>query len=136
MSATAAAAHQRSKRSPKPAEAARADRESLSGVLRVTSTTAFGRDEVMAVIAAFQREHPDLTVELRLSDLFVDLVAEGFDLAVRGGVLPENEYISRLLVPVTPLLVASSDYLAASGCPSAIDDLASHRIIGMRSNPS
>lgn len=118
------------------AEAARADRESLSGLLRINSTTAFGRDEVMAVIADFQRGHPDLTVELRLSDLFVDLVAEGFDLAIRGGVLPENEYISRLLLPVTPLLVASPSYLSRSSTPSSLEDLTTHRMIGMRSNPS
>ncbi len=118
------------------AEAARADRESLSGMLRITSTTAFGRDEVMAVIARFQHEYPDLIVELRLSDLFVDLVADGFDLAIRAGVLPENEYISRLLLPVTPLLVASPGYLEDSGTPASIDDLARHRMIGMRSNPS
>jgi DNA-binding transcriptional LysR family regulator len=118
------------------AEAARADRENLSGTLRITSTTAFGLDEVLAVIAAFQRQHPELKIELRLSDLFVDLVAEGFDLAIRGGVLPENEYISRLLLPVTPLLVASPAYLDDSGAPLSIDDLARHRMIGMRSNPS
>ncbi|MBA3675910.1 MAG: LysR family transcriptional regulator [Sphingosinicella sp.] len=118
------------------AELARAERESLAGTLRITSTTAFGRDEVLPVIAAFQRAHPELLVELRLSDNFVDLVADGFDLAVRAGVLPENEYISRLLVPVTPLLVASSAYLAQAGTLTSLDDLAKHRLIGMRSNPS
>jgi LysR family transcriptional regulator, regulator for bpeEF and oprC len=118
------------------AELARAERDSLAGTLRITSTTAFGRDEVMPVIADFQRAHPGLTVELRLSDAFVDLVAEGFDLGVRGGILPENEYISRLLVPVTPLLVASPNYLAEAGTPANVAELSSHRLIGMRSNPS
>jgi DNA-binding transcriptional LysR family regulator len=118
------------------AEVARADRDELSGHLRITSTTAFGRDEVMPVIAKFQEEHPDLKIELRLSDQFVDLVAEGFDLGVRAGVLPENEYISRLLVPITPMLCASPAYLDRTGIPESIEQLRMHRLIGIRSNPS
>lgn len=118
------------------AEAARVDRESLSGTLRITSTTAFGRDEIMPIIADFQQKHPELKIELRLSDQFVDLVAEGFDLAVRAGILPENEYIARLLVPVTPMLVASPGYLTRYGMPKSLKELLKHRLIGMRSNPS
>ena len=118
------------------AELAREDRDSLTGNLRITSTTAFGRDQLMPVIAAFQTQHPDLTIELRLSDQFIDLVAEGFDLAVRAGILPENDYIARLLVPVTPMIVAAPDYLAGHGTPAALADITSHRLIGMRSNPS
>ncbi len=118
------------------AEVARAERDDLSGHLRIASTTAFGRDEVMPVIAKFQDEHPDLTIELRLSDQFTDLVAEGFDVAIRAGVLPENEYISRLLVPITPMLCASPAYLDRAGVPESIEQLRAHRLIGMRSNPS
>lgn len=118
------------------AELARADKESLTGSLRITSTTAFGRDQLMPVIAAFQALHPDLIVELRLSDQFIDLIAEGFDIAIRAGILPENEYIARLLVAVTPMIVAAPAYLAARGTPNTLADLSGHRLIGMRSNPS
>ena len=45
----------------------------------------------------------------------MDLVAEGFDLAIRGGILPENGYVARLLLPVTPLVCASPAYFAARG---------------------
>lgn len=117
-------------------EAARMAQQSLSGRLRITSTTAFGRDAVLPVIADFQAAHPDLSIELKLSDGFVDLVAEGFDLAIRGGVLPENEYISRLLVPITPKLVASPEYIASAGEPVSLDALNDHRLIGMLSNPN
>lgn len=68
-------------------------------------------------MAPFQALHPGLTVELSLSDGFTDLVAEGFDLAIRGGVLPDSGLIARLLVPVTPLCCAAPGYLDRHGRP-------------------
>ncbi len=108
----------------------------LTGVLRITSTTAFGRDEVLPLVASFQALHPGLTVELSLSDGFADLVAEGFDLAIRGGVLPDSTMMARLLVPVTPLCCAAPSYLDQHGRPQSPQDLAGHRLVGMRSNPT
>jgi DNA-binding transcriptional LysR family regulator len=116
--------------------AVREERETLAGRLRVTSTTAFGRAHLLPMIAAFMQAHPAIEVELSLSDQFVDLVAENFDCAVRGGILPENEYISRLILPVTPLVCASPDYAKAHGLPRRLADIARHRLVGMRSNPS
>jgi DNA-binding transcriptional LysR family regulator len=75
-------------------------------------------------------------VELALSDQFVDLVAEGFDLGFRAGILPVNEYVSRLLLPVTPLVCAAPEHAARHGLPASIAQIAAHRCIGMRSNPS
>lgn len=118
------------------ASAIQEEREAFQGRLRVTSTTAFGRSEILPLLASFQAEHPELEVELSLSDGFVDLVAEEYDLAIRGGVLPDSEYIARLLVPVTPLVCASPAYLAENGVPKRLEDISQHRVIGMRSNPS
>ncbi len=118
------------------AEALKSDRDSFRGHLRVTSTTSFGRRHILPAIADFQALHPDLRVELTLSDGFVDLVAEGFDLAIRGGLLPENEYVARLLLPVTMLVCGAPDYLARHGIPTTLADLARHRLVGQRSNPS
>ncbi len=118
------------------AEIARDAQDRLSGTLRVTSTTAFGRSEILPLITSFQDQHPDLQVELSLSDGFVDLVAEGFDLAIRGGVLPDSNYVARLLLPVTPLVCAAPAYLARSGTPERLKDLAEHRLIGFRAAPS
>lgn len=112
------------------------EREAFQGRLRITSTTAFGRSEILPLIASFQNEHPELQIELSLSDGFVDLVAEEFDLAIRGGVLPDSEYIARLLLPVTPLVCGSPSYLDAHGRPGTIAEIAKHRTVGMRSNPS
>ena len=112
------------------------NRAAFRGTLKVTSTTAFGRAHVLPALASFQTQHPDLTVELSLSDGFVDLVAEEFDLAIRAGILPDSDLIARLLLPVTPLLCASPDYLDANRAPTTLDDLGAHRLIGLRSNPS
>jgi LysR family transcriptional regulator for bpeEF and oprC len=118
------------------ASAIQEERAAFQGRLRITSTTAFGRAEILPLIASFSEMHPELEIELSLSDGFVDLVAEEFDLAIRGGIMPDSDYIARLLVPVTPLVCASPDYLAKHGKPKSERDLSNHRIIGMRSSPS
>ncbi|MFC5553122.1 LysR substrate-binding domain-containing protein [Methylobacterium iners] len=116
--------------------AVRDERNALSGRLRVTSTTAFGRAHLLPVISDFMTAHPAVEVELSLSDRFVDLVAEGFDLAIRGGVLPVSDYVSRLILPVAMLTCASPAYAARHGMPGTPEDVDRHRLIGMRSNPS
>lgn len=118
------------------ATALQEDHAAFRGTLRVTSTTAFGRAHVLPALARFQELHPELTVELSLTDGFVDLVAEEFDLAIRAGILPDSDYIARLLLPVTPMVCASPEYLQKTGTPETIDALTPHRLIGMRSNPS
>ena len=113
-----------------------ADRDAFRGTLRVSATTAFGRAHVLPLAAAFQKLHPELQIEMSLTDQFVDLVAEEFDLAIRGGILPENEYITRLILPVTPLVCGSPAYFAEHGKPKDLQALSSHRLIGMRSTSS
>lgn len=107
--------------------------ERIEGHLRVSTTSAFGRRQLMPLVVRFMTKHPTVTVELDLSDHFVDLVADEFDLAIRVGTLPENDYIARLLLPVTPVLCAAPAYLARHGRPTTVADLARHRTIGMRS---
>jgi DNA-binding transcriptional LysR family regulator len=118
------------------ADALAEERDEMQGWVRITSTTAFGRSQVIPLLEAYMREHPRVRVDLSLSDQFVDLVAEGYDFAVRGGVLPVNDYISRLLLPVTPMVVASPGYAKSVGLPQRIEDIASHRCVAMRSNPT
>ena len=118
------------------ADALAEERDEMQGWVRISSTTAFGRREVIPLVDAYMREHPRVRVDLSLSDQFVDLVTEGFDFAVRGGVLPVNDYVSRLLLPITPLVVASPSYAKAVGLPERIEDIAAHRCVAMRSNPT
>lgn len=118
------------------ADALAEERDEMQGWVRISSTTAFGRSEVIPLVEAYMREHPRVLVDLSLSDQFVDLVAEGYDFAVRGGVLPVNDYVSRLLLPVTPLVVASPSYAKVVDLPQRIEDIANHRCVAMRSNPT
>jgi DNA-binding transcriptional LysR family regulator len=108
----------------------------VTGVLRITSTTDFGRAEILPLAASFQERHPALVVDITLTDGFSDLVGEGYDLAIRGGVLPDSAMIARLLIPVTPLCCAAPAYLARAGAPQTPADLDRHRVVGMRSNPT
>jgi DNA-binding transcriptional LysR family regulator len=118
------------------AEALAEERDEMRGPIRISSTTAFGRTHALPVLRDFMAAHPGIDIELSLSDQFVDLVGEGFDFAIRAGALPQNDYVSRLLLPITRLVCASPDYARAHGLPQRIEDIARHRCIGMRSNPS
>jgi len=106
----------------------------ISGTIRISSTTAFGRSHVIPIISDFIAHHPGVHIELQLTDGFVDLVSEEVDMAIRAGVLPENEYVSRLLLPVTPIACASPEYFARHGKPEKPADLKRHSCIGMISN--
>ena len=77
----------------------------------------------------FRATHPDLVIDLRLSDRFVDLAAEGIDVAIRIGRLDNSALIARRLGRTSLLLVASRTYLDRAGRPEAIHDLARHTCI-------
>lgn len=110
--------------------------ERMEGLVRFTTTTAFGRSHVVPLLPAFMEQYPDIEIEISFSDQFVDLVASQFDFAIRAGVLPENEYVARKLIDVTPTVCATPSYLEAHGRPERPNDIAKHRCIGMLSNPS
>jgi DNA-binding transcriptional LysR family regulator len=101
----------------------------VRGLLRVTAGVDFGRDHVAGVVAAFQRLHPDTRIDLYLSDHFVDLVGEGFDVAVRMGMLRDSSLVARRLARSHLLPVASPDYLARRGRPSHPDELREHACV-------
>ncbi|WP_374575599.1 LysR family transcriptional regulator [Phenylobacterium sp.] len=98
------------------AEAAlRRDSGEVAGVLRVTAPAILGRMAVSGLAGRLLAEHPLLEVELSLSDRFVDLVAEGFDVAVRTGELEPSSLIARKLGEFRRILCCSPGFLAANG---------------------
>lgn len=110
------------------ADAERAVAEMLAaprGHLRITAPEDVG-DRGWPVIEGFLGAYPDVTVELHLSQRFVDLVAEGYDVAIRGGELSDNNLVARKLAHAEQVLVASPDYLARRGRPDRVADLANH----------
>lgn len=101
----------------------------LSGTLRVSAPLTFGETHVQRYLRRFQETHPALAVDLRLSDSYADLAAEGVDLAIRIGRLNDSALIARRLGETAMVIVASPAYLEAHGLPSGIADLAHHDCI-------
>lgn len=101
-------------------------RRGLSGTLRVSAPVTYGELQVLPLMRRFRAPHPDLVIDLRLSDRFVDLAAEGIDVAIRIGRLDNSALIVRKLGQTRLLLVASADYLGRAGRPEMLDDLTRH----------
>ncbi|MGE0239981.1 MAG: LysR family transcriptional regulator [Parvibaculaceae bacterium] len=109
--------------------AAQSDRTEPGGRLSVTAPLIFGRLHVAPLLAQFVARHPKVTVELSLSDRFVNLVEEGHDLAIRIGHLPDSQLVARRFGETRRALVASPSYLARAGVPQHPHDLARHDVI-------
>lgn len=107
-----------------------------AGVLRVSAAVDFGSQKLMEPIASFMAEWPAVEVRLSLADRMVDLVEEGFDVAVRIGNLPDSALIARQLAPACLAVVAAPAYIEAAGMPGHPSDLANHQLIIDRNKPS
>ena len=111
------------------AEAA-ADVVEPRGTLRVNGPLSFGFREIAPAVAGFAAAHRGLAIDLSLTDRFVDIVEEGWDLAVRIGRLRDSTLIARRLAAVRVVLCAAPGYLERFGTPKAIADLARHNCLG------
>lgn len=105
------------------------DARNAAGVLRVTAPLAFGRLHLAPVVAGFLAQHPQVKVELVLSNAIVDLREGGIDLALRIGHLADSSLVAKAVGEVRHLVVGSPDYLALRGRPQAVDDLRQHDAI-------
>jgi DNA-binding transcriptional LysR family regulator len=100
-----------------------------TGSLRVSAPVSFGVGQLSPAVARFLCAYPEVDVNLVLDDRFVELVAEGFDIAIRIGVLEDSSLKARKLAEARRLLAASPGYLAAMGAPQSPDDLGEHRLL-------
>ena len=107
----------------------RDDEVALRGTLRVTAPVTFGEMRVVPLLADFARDHPELVVDVQLSDRYVDIVDEGFDVAVRIGRLADSGLIARRLGDIEIWTVASPAYLSGNGTPKVPDDLKDHACV-------
>jgi DNA-binding transcriptional LysR family regulator len=101
----------------------------MRGRIRISLPNSFGRGQVVPVIPAFVSRHPDVTLDLEFSDRFVDLAAEGFDVAIRIGPTARSAETQRPLGTNRRLLCASPDYLSRFGRPTRPAQLARHRCL-------
>lgn len=99
------------------------------GLLRVTASTVFGALYLVPIVSAFLDNYPRSELELDLSDRYVDLVAEGFDLAVRIGEMRDSTLKARRLTNLRRVVFASSSYLGRHGRPRRPEDLLRHACI-------
>jgi len=106
------------------------------GLVRVTAPVALGRQHLAPCISAFLNQFPDIHIELELTDRFVNLANEGFDLAIRHTNAPPETHVAWVLCQTRSVLVASADYLARRGTPAHPSDLTSHDCLLYLGNPS
>ena len=99
------------------------------GTLKVSAPTSFGRMHVAPHLGAFMSANKDLTINLVLSDEFVDIVGEGYDVAIRIAELADSSLVARKIAPVRRMLCASPTYLDRNGTPRSLGDLEDHNCL-------
>jgi len=99
------------------------------GRLRITAPQAFGELELMDLIREFRTSYPDIQPELFLADRSVDVVGEGFDVALRVTAMPDSALIVRKMCDVPIRICASPEYLAVNGTPASPSELVDHACI-------
>jgi DNA-binding transcriptional LysR family regulator len=99
------------------------------GTLRLTTAINFGTHQVTPAIALFLARHPHVRIDVSLSDRIVDIIEEGFDLAIRIGGPGAQNLVARKLGETRFVLCASPDYLARHGAPESPEDLARHNCL-------
>jgi DNA-binding transcriptional LysR family regulator len=109
---------------------AAAERMEVSGTLRVNVPVSFGVREIVPLLAEFAELHPALSVDLGLSDRTVDLVEEGWDVAIRIGRIEDQSLIARKIARCRMLVAASPAYLARRSIPTSVSELGSHNCLG------
>lgn len=96
------------------------------GLIRVTAPVALGRQHLAPCVAAFLKRFPDIHIELALTDRFVNLASEGFDLAIRHTNAPPQTHVAWVLCETRSVLLASPQYLKRRGVPSHPSELTAH----------
>lgn len=116
----------------------REEREGITGLIRVSAPLTVGELHVQDMLRRFAKPHPGVGIDLRLSDRYVDLAADGIDLAIRIGRLDAASLVARKLGETELLAVASPEYLHSAGEPATAEDLLAHDCIrdtNMRGGP-
>lgn len=106
------------------------------GTLRVSVPHHFGTAHIAPFLAEFRRRYPEVELDISLSDRYVDLIEEGFDLAVRiSDALAESSLVARRLAPCRFVVCGSPAYFKRHGEPRVPDDLARHPCLGYTLSP-
>ncbi len=112
--------------------AAAGNRAQISGALRVNMPIVYGRKIILPVLAQLVQKHPGLTLDVRLTDAYVDLVRDSIDVAIRAGSLGDSSLVATRIASQQLILVAAPQYLQQHGTPASIKDLAQHQHVVFR----
>ena len=115
-------------------DAVAGSRAAPKGLLRVNATLGFGRTTIAPIVSEFARRYPQVEVQMEVTDRPVDLVENGFDLAIRFGALPDKRLAARRVMSNRRFLCASPLYLQRHGTPATLADLGTHQCIVHRQN--
>lgn len=99
------------------------------GTLRISAPVSFALKHMAQLVTDFQTLYPSVMIDLQLTDRKVDIVEEGFDIALRIGQLKSSSLIAKHVAPIRVILCASPDYLKKHGTPSKPEDLKNHRYL-------
>ncbi len=113
-------------------EEASGARTAPSGTLRIDMPVSLGRIVMLPLLASLARVHPALTIDARFSDVYVDLIKDGIDVAIRTGELRDSSLVARQLASQELLLFAAPSYLERAGCPRTLADLEHHTAVLFR----
>ena len=100
-----------------------------SGMLRVSVATDFGVNHLSPILGDFLHSYPEITVNMVLNNRYVELISEGFDMAIRVGELEDSSLRARKLTETNKRMIASPDYFQKHGRPQRIDDLNDHKLL-------
>ncbi len=100
-----------------------------SGLLRISVATDFGVNLLSPILGDFLQDYPEITVNMSLTNRYVELISEGYDMAIRLGDLEDSSLRARRLTEATMKMVASPSYFQRHGRPEKIDDLTEHKLL-------
>lgn len=101
----------------------------ISGKIKLSVPTTYGHYRLPPLLEKFLLQYPDIQIEISISNRNIDLIAEGFDLAIRQGHLPNSSFVARPLEQAPLKLVASPTYLKRMGIPKTLEELNHHQCI-------
>lgn len=103
--------------------------QTAQGELRISAPVSFATRHLASLLCDFQKAHPAVGIDLQLNDRKIDIVEEGFDIALRIGQLKSSSLVAKRIAPVRLVTCAAPSYLAAHGTPRTVEDLKKHRYL-------
>lgn len=97
--------------------------QEIGGVVRITAPVVIGKHFLQPILSKIAKEHPHITIDLRLSDMHSDVVEQQIDIGVRVGFLRDSSFVARVLAKVSFLIVATPELVAKVGKPQTLEDL-------------